>query len=312
MTSDLAFVVGGVARSGTTALSQALNFHPNIFCAHEAGYAIAPSGIPSDIIDDLRRRCGHLPANTNQGKSVKAMEEKLAARTLKLIGDKVPDYAIHSKLITERHPRTTQICILRDAIGSARSFDVRAENESDTGWHRGCIGLFAILDLLIIVDGLATSPSDIIVVSYSRLFTGNSDIYANLIETAFQLDVDPEVRGQFSRIILNRKLPSSTAREPSRYVNLLESLQADDLTGEIHRFGLLRSTERTEIFSEYIHAVVPLVENSGRDLLMSLPDSTRRAATEFAVGWVPRRTRALRSRGESSHALANVIERCFL
>lgn len=151
---ELDFIVCGVARSGTTALTQYLNAFQGVICGPEyfglefdnrkirspesffgTKYKKNPHGL--NIIDKS--------LNINQGIDI-------------VFGNKIPHYfyALKRTLSTIRGSKVV-VCI-RDPRDSARSFNKRADNPKDN-WPVGRRGFFAPLDFVCCLAALRRTPS---------------------------------------------------------------------------------------------------------------------------------------------------------
>ncbi|MGK7868491.1 sulfotransferase, partial [Falsiroseomonas sp. E2-1-a20] len=137
------FLVGGVARSGTSALTQALNLLPGVFCAHEASLGLEFATQENDFVGQVRTKFSAAPPASYRGRNLAVLNAKLAEGQVAHFGDKLPDYALHLDHLALKYPSVRLLCIHRSPKHFAASWDAVAQAEA---WHGGRIGLFGIFD----------------------------------------------------------------------------------------------------------------------------------------------------------------------
>lgn len=137
MDSAILFVAGP-GRSGTTALSNYLNLHPEIALCRERYKFVVPQVVPDHF--SFKNILGPREGETNIPERYDA---KLLARKdperLKWIGDKNPNYVRQMDILLENNPEARFIITYRPAEEVAESYEARANNPNDP-WLTGADG----------------------------------------------------------------------------------------------------------------------------------------------------------------------------
>lgn len=137
MTPAILFVAGP-GRSGTTALSNYLNLHPEIALCRERYKFIIPQIVPDHF--SFENILGPREGETNIPERYDA---KLLARKdqerLKWIGDKNPNYVRQLDVLLENNPEARFIVTYRSAEEVAESYEARANDPNDP-WLTGADG----------------------------------------------------------------------------------------------------------------------------------------------------------------------------
>ncbi|MBA4095937.1 MAG: hypothetical protein C0484_04100 [Rhodospirillum sp.] len=170
------FVVMGVPRSGTSALAQALNLHPEIMCGVEYIGVLKNAGkvdLPAAFED---------PGITRPlGDETRALylEKKSAAR---LFGDKNPWYYHDLPHLNLAVPACKKVCIYRRKLGFWQSWNVRAANKGDLHWARGQTGFFGLLELICLLNRLADvdGSGEVLMIDYDAVFFEDPSIIERL------------------------------------------------------------------------------------------------------------------------------------
>ena len=170
------FVVMGVPRSGTTALAEALNLHPEIMCGIEYIGDLKSAGkadLPAAFEDPgITRPLG------DQNRAL-YLEKKSAAR---IFGDKNPRYYHDLADLHLAAPACKKICIYRRKLGFWRSWNGRAANKDDLHWARGQTGFFGVLELICLLNRLADvqGSGEVLMIDYEALFFDEPSIIQRL------------------------------------------------------------------------------------------------------------------------------------
>lgn len=143
MDRQLLFVVG-LARSGTTVLTELLNTHPDVALGMERFKQLFRHGAADDLGPDLFERDRFFDftdgltnitpdASPRWADYYRHLEEKYDAATY--VGDKVT--VIRIGRIVRRFPSARLVVIVRDPLEVAASWQRRADDPADQGWRSG-------------------------------------------------------------------------------------------------------------------------------------------------------------------------------
>jgi hypothetical protein len=167
--------VCGCARSGTSALTLALNAHPEIVLGMERYFSylathgrLSPDLFQYDRFFDVKEGDTFYDSLNFFEKNYKSSREKFAGA--KYVGDKIPALTAYISKLIEDFPESKIICIVRNVIDVSASFENRARagtfwpknRNADTAvdyWNRS----------LVDIAGHAHSPN-VLVVIYEDLF----------------------------------------------------------------------------------------------------------------------------------------------
>ena len=160
------FVVMGVPRSGTSALAEALNLHPEIMCGEEYIGDLKNAGktdLPAALEDP-----GIIRPLGDKNRAL-YLEKKSAAR---IFGDKNPRYYHHLPALHLSAPACKKVCIYRRKLGFWRSWTARAAKKGDLHWARGQTGFFGALELICLLNRLADvqGSGEVLMIDYDALF----------------------------------------------------------------------------------------------------------------------------------------------
>lgn len=159
------FLVTGVPRGGTTACSNALNEHPQVFCAFERfSWPLDLAAYPFDL-EDLRNPDVPDPSFIRDVRNLPGDKQPLAA-----FGNKKPRYYMTLPDLLDRRPAKV-VFVYRSPAPTAASWNTRAFNEDDEGWGRGMTGMFAFADFVQMLHCIRSLPpeADYTMVSYEAL-----------------------------------------------------------------------------------------------------------------------------------------------
>lgn len=132
---DILFV-SGVGRSGTSALVNVLNTHPNLLIGQERFFwtirknLITPEHFEKDRFLDIRDE------DTHNKSGLRGKPEDLADRydRATYIGDKFPSLFRHFDRIFDIFPNARHLYIVRNPLSVLESYDVRHKNPDDS-WN---------------------------------------------------------------------------------------------------------------------------------------------------------------------------------
>jgi hypothetical protein len=247
--STLDFLVWGVPRSGTTALRQAINLHPNLFCAHEWQLGLrkwSELNVPRTIM------LGDHPNGqaVTRDRDRAELGAKLETGGVRRYGDKTPTYYVQ---LHDFPSRLQHLAIYRSPAGFIPSWDRRAADVSDQ-WHAGQDGLLALVEWMLFLDAIAEAPRNVVVVSHGALFRHNSGLYQLALQTLLGETAPAEAVRAFETTMFAKRGPDRTARLPHPYRRILREIDADELTNTIDQVQLVAGEEIAPILRSYVDA----------------------------------------------------------
>jgi hypothetical protein len=258
---QLDFIVFGVPRSGTSALTRALNLHPDIICGIER---FGPYVNPRSIVYPESFR------NLRQPTSVVSLERNLdllaqKGDTVPFAGDKNPRYHYNLAAWNQLQPPVRKIAIYRSPWQFLESWRRRALSDDFPNWDRERLGPFALWELFAFLRNMLDQGSDTLLVPYDACFFDNPGIMRHV--TA-HIGADPE---RFDQDTFLQKLfaQSHRSRErPKLPVDEVELLMAADVD-KIDRILLLEDaftfdSVRDEI-QGYLNSVSPRLAAATED-----------------------------------------------
>lgn len=171
--------LAGVARSGTTALRRILGSHPDIAVGMERykklwGPRIAELG---PELFEPERFFDYSDGLTNITPDVPWAQERLVDleakwATARYRGDKMT--VIRARALWERFPQARFVFIVRDISLVASSWERRAADPDDTGWHDGAGADRAVAAWNTavgrVLHAVRTRPEQAIALDYTRFF----------------------------------------------------------------------------------------------------------------------------------------------
>jgi hypothetical protein len=192
------FTVFGLARSGTTALANCINLHPQIFCANEflgpePSDNIVKSAFPGIFFD---KRINLVKAEDNK----RVFEKK---KTIVKFGNKYPRNYAYLDRWSSSFPCIINIGIYRENLGFMSSWNLRAAEGS---WPSGRIGVLGVIEQVSLWGRIIdlSSRCNTYIFSYNRLFRDESRQYLNLI-SALNLECSPSLHAQFCKQYFSQK-----------------------------------------------------------------------------------------------------------
>jgi hypothetical protein len=270
------FTVFGLARSGTTAFSNSLNLHPQIFCANEflgpePGSNLDKSDFPEIFLD---KRINLPKAEDNR----RILDAK---KTIIKYGNKYPRTYAYLDHWTDIFPEIVNLGIYRENLEFMSSWNLRATNGS---WPPGRIGILGVIEQVSswarIID--IRSKSNSFIFSYNRLFRDESRHFMRLI-SILELDCPPTIYDQFCRQYFSQKKIFEKPRTVDPFCDLsrswfqlskvdeifyknsgnpLSSLGADDV-------NFIRESVVCEL-PAFIEHIFPLLGTESREYLMTM------------------------------------------
>ncbi|MEZ5825624.1 MAG: sulfotransferase [Geminicoccaceae bacterium] len=136
--------VAGIARSGTTALTDLLNAHPGMLIGQERYFNLVSPGRIGEIgphLFEAERYFDPVPDETHNfrwredERHVAFLQEKV--RRVEIMGDKVPNYFWHAERLFAALPRSRMLLVTRHPLRVADSWKRRKVDPEDTVWSAG-------------------------------------------------------------------------------------------------------------------------------------------------------------------------------
>lgn len=188
MPAGLHFLLLGAARSGTSAVTEALNCFPAVFCAMEVIHA-GENHKAIVFPRSFERRVPLRPAGYDRDSLAALLAAKRGHATL--IGNKNPAYDRTLRRIARAMPGLKLVFIYRPPLELMSSWNRRATDPADRGWHPGQRGAFGVLSLLAYLRGLQQVGQDCLIVPY-KVFTADVEGVAARIVRHLGGEGDPE------------------------------------------------------------------------------------------------------------------------
>ena len=203
----LDFIVFGLARSGTTALTNLIRANQRIFCGAEfftprMDHSLID--VPKAFFDEEARleKAGNVPQN------IRVSMEVLRSRSpesIEIYGNKWPLYSHFVDRIMSETGAPKAIMTYRNYRSCARSYRRRSENPHD-GWPEGRRGFFAGVELIHVLKILArTEHTNTLILPQMRIarnWRGALDDVSNYLLPGQAYEVDESV---ISRLEASRK-----------------------------------------------------------------------------------------------------------
>jgi hypothetical protein len=217
------FIAGIPQRSGTTALANYLNQHPEILICIER-YKYAPKQITPDLFT-FERILDYREGETNipRERHLELLEKKDPAK-LKWIGDKRPAYFKRYRHLLKNNPGAHFIVIYRPVEEVAESFQARARNTKDSRWtHDFEDGVRVWNRALRQTREFVESHSDppMLILSYHDFFSGDPDCI-QLLSQFLGVEFCSKVREEWRRMSLHfegkRRPKSPVSEEQEQFV----------------------------------------------------------------------------------------------
>ncbi|NJM34899.1 MAG: sulfotransferase [Rhodomicrobium sp.] len=164
MNRPLNFLVLGVARSGTSALTQALNVNPRVICGMETFNAFEDHtnlSYPRSFQDRLNASEGY------QKTFLRTVLGRAGATGPIAIGNKEPNYDLSLTRIVKALPDIRLLFIYRHPCAFFESWNIRARDRNDTQWPAGKRGLLGALSLMIYLRELSRLDTECLIIPYS-------------------------------------------------------------------------------------------------------------------------------------------------
>jgi hypothetical protein len=253
--SGLDFLLMGVARSGTTVVTDALNCVPRIFCAMEVlpetvvGSKVVFPQTFERILPDL--------SDAHQARLTKLLAEKRERATI--IGNKNPGYYLTLEQLTADSPGLRLIFIYRAPGAFLSSWNRRADTPNDP-WHRGQKGVFGVLWLLAYLRVLARIKTDCLIVSYDAfckdIWQATEFLADYLGDGQYGQPLDADRIGSLQNAadsLLNRARPVLSGE--AALLDTLRLEQLDELLGASHLMPFAKIRERVQAYRASIEGI---------------------------------------------------------
>lgn len=167
MPRKLDFIVGGTARSGTTAVANYLSAVDKIHCGIELFrfYADHSKLYAPDCFFDLATRAatgekvGALPVHIQS--SVAEITRK--GDRIELYGNKTPYYYYRLQPILDSLETPRAIVCTRNILNVAKSYD-RRSSDADDNFHEGRTAFYAAADVMFLAKTLAEADGDSVLI----------------------------------------------------------------------------------------------------------------------------------------------------
>jgi len=210
MTSRRLLFLAGLARSGTTALLQVMNAHPEVVVGMERYKRIVSGGIDrlSPELFTRERFFDFSDGETNQdpeeaarwGIDYGALEAKWDRATY--VGDKMT--TVRFDRVHARLPEARFVFIVRDIDQVASSWDRRAQDASDRHWPERSDARASVerwnQSLKRIRRAVREHPDLVTVVEYARFFGDSDAASLRAVLDALGLAWEPTVAAEFDRV----------------------------------------------------------------------------------------------------------------
>ncbi|MGH3087654.1 MAG: sulfotransferase family protein [Rubrobacteraceae bacterium] len=197
------FVAGTPQRSGTTALANYLNLHPEILICIER-YKYAPRRITPDLFT-FERILDYREGETNipRERHVELLERKDPSK-LKWIGDKRPAHVKRMKRLSLDNPGARFIVIHRSVEEVGESFQARARNPKDDWPHDFAEGIRRWNLALKRAREFVESGSDlpVLILPYHDFFHGDG-VCVPLLSRFLEVEFDEGVREEWNKMSLD-------------------------------------------------------------------------------------------------------------
>tara|TARA_B100002003_G_scaffold238962_1_gene257779 strand:+ start:4407 stop:5303 length:897 start_codon:yes stop_codon:yes gene_type:complete len=291
--NNLDFFVFGVARSGTTALTNAFNLHPDVFCGVECFHPALDHSkldIPVDFTNlDI---VGERKANINS----ELMAKKESSS---IFGNKFPRYYLHVDNVVGKSSGAAPIGIHRESLGFIPSWNDRAE--VGTGWNKGRGGVAGIIEQFIFFSAILKARSDFKIFSYDELFFNDLGMIEK-VYASVDAPILSEVIEKYKTTTFQNKAVMNKVRIFSDVEKFaLEKLKLD----EIDLLFKMNSGEYFSSYSEKIKKAFDISLLSFYDILPELLDN----AGEIGRAYIKTQIRDYKlSDKDISYAVSNILE----
>lgn len=178
MPSQLNFLLLGAARSGTSAVTEALNCFPAVFCAMEVIHA-GENHKAIVFPQSFERRVPLRSAGYDRDSLAALLAAKRGRATL--IGNKNPAYDRTLRRLARAMPGLKLVFIYRPRLELMSSWNRRAMDTGDRGWHPGQRGAFGVLSLLAYLRALQQVGQDCLIVPYKAFTADVEGVAARIV-----------------------------------------------------------------------------------------------------------------------------------
>lgn len=297
------FIIFGVPRSGTSALAQAVNFEPSVFCAHERNLALAQWTFHEDMVaaamgpPDIRGKANQQSRNT-----------LIAKLPVPHLGDKMPEYFLRLPEIRQMHPSTRMLYIHRPASEFTASWDRLAGRNDSVDWPAGRMGLFGIFDQLIAQCVISDPAFDVVVVSHGALFLDHHYLIKSVASYLAGIETSPVLRSEFRKRFFQRL---HRAEKSSIYSSLLDATGASRIDERVRSRRFFPASHLAQLFVRQSEIAAPVVAAAFEPFCASLPPDKAESVRAFGRVWVRSRRASLTGSAQSLRPAFDLIAASF-
>lgn len=275
-TRSLDFLVLGVPRSGTTALVNSINLHPDVFCGMEL-LQVSDRHTRLRYPDSFLSLARKLTPNQQR-----SLAQLTTTKTNPLrLGNKMPRYYLHLDSLLDTLKSAKIVWLYRSPSAFCASWNRRARNREDQLWDRGQTGVFGVLESLVCVKMLSTLDRSVLVVPYDAFFFENPNAICDLFD---YLDVplaEAERRrfvGRiFDRVAVKRRDNSTTEVEDE----MLAAMQYEQLDQLMGRQTVFELASIADSLSDYVRRV----EAPARERFRQLASGFSHEERDYLEAW---------------------------
>ncbi len=239
----LDFYLLGIARSGTSALCNAINLHPEVYCGMERFMITQDPRTISFPDSFLDTSLSGNPKGVQQ-----AIDCLVGMNTAKvssmIVGDKLP-----RKFSAPSHLRyiKSAVCVYRPYELVCNSWDTRANNTKDHTWARARTGYLLFFDLLYFFS-IASQLKRVAWIDYNQLFY--KDYKAELDAAFIALGVTPDSypHEQFVEKLYRKLKPKTGLQIDQRYHDFARSINLPEFE---EGYFSARPADRLTLVREY-------------------------------------------------------------
>lgn len=283
--ATLGFSIMGVARSGTSALVQAANLAPHVFCSHEWKIGTRREHFCLEFPKAFFNQDDYCLNGSRRefDRSILIKKQKECKNVTH--GNKIPEYFWIFDLLNYCFPAAKHTAIYRSPLTFTQSWDRRASNPADAGWHRGRRGFFAIFEWLIFLDCLARFPYNINIVSYDAFFFRSTETYIRWIECITGVPPNEFSIKEFKKFLFKRDFDEEERARHCPYAGLLHEIDVMSVDKAIVDFGFGGAENFTSKFDR-------IVTNNADAVAVFVADHVRKANSgevrEYGQNWAAR------------------------
>lgn len=235
---EMCFVCG-CPRSGTTALAQMINEHPQALLGVERFKYIAMGSRGAEFKPELfeqERFIDIRDTDTNlKGANLPIAQKAASIWPPQIIGEKIPRLYMRQKYLRDTFPKSKLVAIVRDPLAVALSWQARADNPKDN-WPAKNGAAQGFEEWAKSVNFIAAAAplwkDDLIVVNYETFF-GYNDMaeFKDKIKVLFSklsLDDSDEILDHVAKALFRAPSAKKAKPVPEEYAALVETARQHD------------------------------------------------------------------------------------